>query len=106
MTTGVAFLDPKARLMLSPDGNSLVTVSETQVDWYAVDWENAVLQLVAEKVSPTKISDAVFNRDSSLLVREEGTKLVRLYGFSGGSLIENFATLSLPDNVHILHVVE
>jgi hypothetical protein len=95
----------ETRLMLSPSGEYVIALSGGALQWYAIDWDMAALNLLGTAPLSSEVVDAVFMPDGSLLVREKGSTTGSLYAYEGEKgIVPSSVKLSLPAGARILHV--
>jgi len=107
-TTGTAFINSKTRFLLSPSGQFLITLSDTEIAWYAVDWEEGAISSVGKIATGGDIHDAAFLQNDTLLIRDSRSdQITHVYAYQAGKgmvLVDSFG-LILPEGAHILQVV-
>jgi hypothetical protein len=104
--TGTAFVDSSTKFILSPTGDYIVTVSDTLIEWYKIDWDYNQINSLGRTVITPDVVDVAFATDDTLLVRDNGKEQVRLYTYNvaQGVTLSSVASLPLPADSHILYI--
>lgn len=103
--SGIAPPDLTAWMMTSPSGKYVVIASGKTAQWYAINWDKGSFSLLG--TVPLKSEhDMVFAPDDSLIVREEGSSLAKVYAYRSeeGVTLVSSLKLQLPKGSRLLHI--
>lgn len=104
---GIISNDLQPELLLSPSGQYLVAVSSTSTEWFVVDWDRVEFSSAGKIPHTINTEEVVFAPDDSLIMREQGSNIVKVYSYAKDTdkiLITNFS-LSLPEEGRLLKVL-
>jgi hypothetical protein len=104
--SGIAPPEPTAWMMTSHSGKYVVIASGKEAQWYAINWDAASFDLLGTVTLTSDTHDMLFAPDDSLIVRQEGSDVAKVYAYDAdkGVKLASSIKLQLPKGSHLLHI--